>query len=54
MSVDAVTDRLRSDIDRIELLAAVLAAFNEPVPNYEPRFQHLRRFTNKARELTSE
>lgn len=65
MALDATTDRLRSDIlrafertraelDRIELLAAGLAAFNEPVPNYEPKFQHLRRFTNKVQELTSE
>jgi hypothetical protein len=47
-------DKTRDDLDRIEILAAGLAAFNKPIPNYEPRFQHLRRATTKAQELTSE
>jgi hypothetical protein len=47
-------DKTRGDLDRIEILAAGLAAFNKPVPDYEPRFQHLRRATIKAQELTSE
>lgn len=47
-------DKTRADLDRIEILAAGLAAFNKPIPNYEPRFQHLRRATIKAQELTSE
>ncbi len=47
-------DKTRADLDRIEILAAGLAAFNKPIPNYEPRFQHLRRATIKAKELTSE
>ncbi len=47
-------DKTRADLDRIEILAAGLAAFNKPIPNYEPRFQHLRRAAIKAKELTSE
>ncbi len=47
-------DKTRGDLDRIEILAAGLAAFNKPIPNYEPRFQHLRRATIKAEELTSD
>jgi hypothetical protein len=65
MSTEAAIDRVKSelnrafnktrdDLDRIEILAAGLAAFNKPIPNYEPRFQHLRRATTKAQELTSE
>jgi hypothetical protein len=47
-------DKTRADLDRIEILAAGLAAFNAPIPGYEPRFQHLRRQTVKAQELTSD
>ena len=54
MEADAPIDRLKSELnrafektranlDRIEILAAALAAFSAPVPNYEPRFHHLRR-----------
>jgi hypothetical protein len=46
-------DKTRADLDRIEILAAGLAAFNKPIPDYEPRFQHLRRATIKVHELTS-
>jgi N-acetylglucosamine kinase-like BadF-type ATPase len=56
MATDAAIDRVnnelrrafekkRADLDRIEILAAGLAAFSAPIPNYEPRFQHLRRLT---------
>ncbi|HEY6861219.1 MAG TPA: hypothetical protein VI358_15710 [Pseudolabrys sp.] len=56
MATDAAIDRVKSepscafektraDLDRIEILAAGLAAFSAPIPNYEPRFQHLRRLT---------
>jgi hypothetical protein len=47
-------ERTRAELDRIELLAAGLAAFNAPIPDYEPRFHHLRRATLKARELGSD
>jgi hypothetical protein len=46
-------EKTRADLDRVEILAAGLAAFEEPVPSYEPRFQHLRS-TPKAKELTSD
>ncbi|MGB8577408.1 MAG: hypothetical protein WCD56_12670 [Pseudolabrys sp.] len=65
MATDAAIDRMKSelsrvfektraDLDRIEILAAGLAAFSAPIPNYEPRFQHVRRLTLSAHELTSD
>jgi len=47
-------EKTRAELDRIELLAAGLAAFSKPIPDYEPRFQHLRRTTVGAEELASE
>jgi len=47
-------DKTRADLDRIELLAAGLAAFNAPIPNYEPTFHHLRRLSLAAHELPSD
>jgi len=44
----------RVDLDRIEILAAGVAAFSAPIPNYEPRFQHLHRLTLSVHELTSD
>ena len=65
MATDATIDRIknelhrafektRAELDRIEILAAGLAAFEEPVPNYEPRFQHLRRLSPGTQELSSD
>jgi hypothetical protein len=65
MATDAAMDRVKSelnrafektraDLDRIEILVGALAAFSAPIPSYEPRFQHLRRSTVKAKELTSD
>ncbi len=64
MSTDAAIDRVKSelslafdrthaDLERIEILAAGLAAFSTPIPPYEPRFQHLRRPNLSAHELPS-
>lgn len=47
-------DKTRADLDRVEILAAGLAAFNAPIPNYEPTFHHLRRLSLRAHELTSD
>ncbi len=44
-------EKTRAELDRIELLAAGLAAFSKPIPDYEPRFQHLGRTIVGAREL---
>ena len=65
MSTDAAIDRVRSelnrafdrthaDLERVEILAAGLAAFNTPIPPYEPRFHHLQRFNLSAHELKSQ
>ena len=52
--LNRVFEKTRADLDRIEILAAGLAAFSAPIPDYEPRFQHLRRLTLNAHELTSD
>lgn len=65
MSTDAAVERVknelgrafetaRADLERIEILAAALAAFSKPVPGYEPRFQHLQRLNLAVRELSSD
>jgi hypothetical protein len=61
---DATIDRVKSelsrafdgthaDLERIEILAAGLAAFSTPIPPYEPRFHHLRRRNLSMHELPS-
>jgi hypothetical protein len=47
-------DRTRAELDRVEILAAGLAAFNASIPGYEPRFHHLRPFSLTAHELPSD
>ncbi len=44
-------DRIRGELDRIEILSAALGAFSQPVPDYEPGFQHMRHLTASALEL---
>ena len=44
-------DRMRIELDRIEILATALAAFTKPVPEYEPSFQHLRYGSATAFEI---
>jgi hypothetical protein len=34
-------ERLRTDLDRMELWAAALDRFQRPVPDYQPTDQHL-------------
>jgi hypothetical protein len=34
-------ERLRGDLDRMELWAAALGCFQHPVPDYRPADQHL-------------
>ena len=49
--LDRAFDRTRAELDRVEILAAGLAAFNVPVPDYEPTFHHLRSFSLTKHEL---
>ena len=42
-------ERLRNDLDRMELWAAALDRFQDPVPDYEPGDQHLLDPESKAR-----
>ncbi len=44
-------ESIRGDLDRVELLTAALNAFNRPVPDYEPGFQHLQHSILNAHEL---
>ena len=46
-------DRTHADLERVEILAAGLAAFSTPIPAYEPRFHHLQRPNLKVHELPS-
>jgi len=65
METDAAIDRIkkellrafdntRVELDRIEILAAGLAAFNAPIPNYEPTFRHLAQLNLNAHELATD
>jgi hypothetical protein len=47
-------DNTRAELDRIEILAAGLAAFNAPIPGYEPTFRHLPQLTLNVHELSSD
>jgi hypothetical protein len=47
-------DNTRAELDRIEILAAGLAAFNAPIPGYEPTFRHLPQLNLNAHELASD
>jgi hypothetical protein len=49
--LDRAFDRTRAELDRVEILAAGLAAFNVPVPGYEPTFHHLRLSSLTKHEL---
>jgi len=52
--LDRAFDRTRAELDRVEILAAGLAAFNAPVPGYEPTFHHLRSLRPTKHELPPE
>jgi len=46
-------DHMNADLDRVEFLTAVLHGFARPVPEYEPRFQHLNHVALSEHELGS-
>ena len=46
-------ERIRTELDKIEILSAAMSAFTKPVPDYEPGFHHLRHVTASALELNS-
>jgi hypothetical protein len=47
-------DNTRAELDRIEILAAGLAAFNAPIPSYEPTFRHLPQLNLNAHQLAAD
>ena len=44
-------DNMRADLNRVEILTAAMSAFARPVPNYEPRFRHIRDLAISAHEM---
>lgn len=44
-------ERVRAELDKIEILSAAMSAFSQPVPKYEPSFVHMRHATASAVEL---
>jgi hypothetical protein len=44
-------ERLREDLDRMELWAAVLGSFQHPVPEYRPGDRHLIKPQERRPEL---
>jgi hypothetical protein len=46
-------ERIRTELDKIDILSAAMSAFSKPVPDYEPGFRHMRHVTASALELNS-
>lgn len=46
-------ERIRTELDKIDILSAAMAAFAKPVPEYEPGFRHMRHVTASVLELNS-
>jgi hypothetical protein len=46
-------ERIRKELDRIEILSVAMTVFSMPVPDYEPRFRHLQHATSNAHEFKS-
>ncbi|HEY1310810.1 MAG TPA: hypothetical protein VGF02_07650 [Pseudolabrys sp.] len=49
--LDDALDTMRSDLDRVELLAVALNTFSRPIPDYEPTFRHVRQLTLNSHML---
>ena len=46
-------ERLRSDIDRMELWAAALGSFRQPTPEYRPSDRHILKPSDDRRSARS-
>jgi hypothetical protein len=46
-------EHIRSELEKIDILSAAMAAFSKPVPDYEPGFRHMRHVTASVLELNS-
>ena len=44
-------DHMSADLDRIETLTCALYGFTQPVPDYEPNFQHFSGVRMSAHEI---
>jgi hypothetical protein len=49
--IHRLLDNMRGELDRVEILIAALNGFSRPVPDYEPRFHHMRHFSLTAHQL---
>lgn len=47
-------ERTGKDLVRLEIMAAALAGFSRPVPDYEPRFHHYGRHMLTNHEIREE
>jgi hypothetical protein len=45
-------ERLRSDIDRMELWTAALGSFRHPAPEYQPSDRHLLKSPERRRDAS--
>lgn len=43
-------DHMSADLDRVEILTSALHGFAQPVPDYEPNFQHFGRVRLSAHQ----
>jgi hypothetical protein len=46
-----VLNDVRGDLERVEILTGALNAFNKPVPDYEPAFQHINGLALKQHQI---
>ena len=52
--LQSVLDKMSRDFERIEILTGALAAFVQPVPDYEQTFHHLHRTTLDEHDLAGQ
>ncbi len=46
-------DTMHGELTRVEIMTAAMAAFSQPIPDYEQNFHHLRHLTASAAQLKS-
>lgn len=46
--ISGALDVIDDQLSRLEILTAAMAAFSQPIPDYDPGFQHQRHLTASA------
>lgn len=49
--ISRALDAIDTQLARLEILTAAMAAFSRPIPDYDPGFQHQRHLTASATVL---